>query len=97
MAARRSSSRRQQPGPEEARPDQHRPDAEVLHFEGQRFHPPFDADFAAAYAVQNMPPAMPAVEKIVITSPARCLRGTGSTARVTLTGPKSSVSIWLRT
>ena len=54
-------------------------------------------NFAAAYAVQNMPPEMPAVEEIVSSRPERCLRITGSTARVTFIGPNSSVSIWLRT
>jgi hypothetical protein len=38
-------------------------------------------------------PVMPAVEEMVITRPDRCRRITGSTARVTFIGPKSSVSI----
>ena len=44
-----------------------------------------------------MPPERPAVEEIVSNKPARCLRITGSTARVTFIGPNSSVSIWWRT
>jgi hypothetical protein len=37
------------------------------------------------------------VEEIEITSPERCLRITGSTARVTVIGPNMLVSIWRRT
>ena len=48
-------------------------------------------------ALQNIPPAMPAVEEMVSSRPERCLRLVGSTARVTFIGPNSSVSIWLRT
>jgi hypothetical protein len=50
-------------------------------------------NFAAAYAVQNIWPAMPAVEEIVRSRPERCLRITGRAARVTFIGPNSSVSI----
>src|SRR4029079_8893451 len=50
-------------------------------------------NFAAAYAVQNIWPAMPAVEDTVTSRPARCLRITGSTARVTFIGPNRSLSI----
>ena len=44
-------------------------------------------NFAAAYAVQNIPPAIPAVEETVSNKPARCMRIAGSTARVTFIGP----------
>ena len=37
---------------------------------------------------------MPAVEEIVTTCPERCLRITGSTARVTFIGPTSFVASW---
>jgi hypothetical protein len=50
-------------------------------------------NFAAAYAVQNVWPAMPAVEEMVSSRPDRCLRITGRMARVTFIGPNSSVSI----
>ena len=50
-------------------------------------------NFAAAYAVQNIWPAMPAVDEIVTSRPARCVRIPGRAARVTFIGPKSSVSI----
>jgi hypothetical protein len=39
---------------------------------------------------------MPAVEEIVMTSPARCPRMIGRVARVTLTGPNRVVSICAR-
>src|SRR5215218_2862657 len=47
----------------------------------------------AAYAVQNSWPTMPAVDEIATTKPERWARMAGSTARVTLTGPKKVVSI----
>ena len=50
-------------------------------------------NFAAAYAVQNIWPAMPAVDEMATSKPERCLRITGSTARVTFIGPNRSVSI----
>ena len=53
-------------------------------------------NFAAAYAVQNIWPAMPAVEEMVTRRPERCLRITGKTARVTFIGPNSKVSSWSR-
>src|SRR4029453_2976174 len=46
---------------------------------------------AAAYAVQNVWPTIPAVEEIVSSRPDRCLRITGRTARVTFIGPNRSV------
>jgi hypothetical protein len=58
---------------------------------------PSTPNFAAAYAVQNIPPAMPAVEEMVSNRPERCWRIAGSTARVTFIGPNNGVSIWLRT
>ena len=57
---------------------------------------PSRPNFAAAYAVQNSCPAMPAVEEIVTTSPERCRRIMGSTARVTLSGPNRFVSTCAR-
>jgi len=38
-------SRREQVGPEKTRFDEHRADAEGRDFEGERFDPPFDAEF----------------------------------------------------
>ena len=46
--------------------------------------------------MQNSCPTMPAVEEIVTTSPERWARMTGSTARVTFTGPNRVVSICAR-
>ena len=46
--------------------------------------------------MQNSWPTMPAVEEIVTTSPERWARMTGSTARVTFSGPNRVVSIWAR-
>ena len=58
---------------------------------------PSTPNFEAAYAVRKSPPAaMPAVEEIVTTRPARCARSCGRAARVTLTGPNRVVSIWER-
>ena len=44
----------------------------------------------------NSPPISPAVELIVTTMPERWARMTGSTARVTWSGPNRLVSIWAR-
>ena len=44
----------------------------------------------------NSCPIRPAVELIVTTCPARWARMTGSTARVTFSGPNRLVSIWAR-
>ena len=57
---------------------------------------PSTPNFEAAYAVRNSPPTMPAVEEIVTTTPKRCVRMTGSTARVRLIGPNNVVSICAR-
>ena len=58
---------------------------------------PSTPNFEAAYAVRKSPvEAMPAVEEMVMTSPERCVRSWGSTARVTLTGPNRVDSIWAR-
>jgi hypothetical protein len=54
-------------------------------------------NFAAEYAVQNMPPVMPPLEEMLSSSPERCLRITGNVARATFMGPNNRVSIWLRT
>ena len=57
---------------------------------------PSRANLAAAYAVQNTCPVMPAVEEIVTTRPERWARRTGNTARVTFSGPNRVVSTWAR-
>src|SRR5215211_5155689 len=57
---------------------------------------PSTANFDAAYALVNSPPARPAVEEIVTTRQERWARITGSAARVTLIGPKKVVSICAR-
>src|SRR5215217_7223955 len=49
-------------------------------------------NFEAAYALQNSWPTMPAVDEIDTTRPERWARMTGSTARVTFTGPNRVVS-----
>ena len=47
--------------------------------------------------MQNAWPAMPAVEEMATTSPARWARMAGSTARVTFIGPNRVVSTCART
>jgi hypothetical protein len=44
----------------------------------------------------NSPPISPAVELIVTTTPERWFRITGSTARLTFSGPNRFVSTWAR-
>ena len=48
------------------------------------------------YAEQNSCPTIPAVDEIATTSPERCRRITGRTARVTFIGPNRLVSICQR-
>lgn len=50
----------------------------------------------AVYAEVNAWPTMPAVDDIVTTRPDRWVRMTGSTARVTLSGPNRFISSWAR-
>jgi hypothetical protein len=58
---------------------------------------PSRANFDAAYAEPEGLPIRPAPEEIEITRPDCCLRITGSTARLTVIGPKRLVSICERT
>src|SRR5438445_530932 len=57
---------------------------------------PSTPNLAAAYALQNSWPTMPAVDEIVTTRPERWARMIGSTARVTFNGPNRVVSICAR-
>ena len=82
-------------GTEKTRLNQDRVDAKgAISGVSDSIHPSMP-NFAAAYAVQNNWPAIPAVEEMVSSRPKRCLRITDRTARVTFIGPNVEWSTYL--